>query len=162
LWGCYHGVLLVLHRQVQQLQRRFNWDPPASLWTPISWIATAALVNLGWIFFRANSWPQARQMLSAVLSPASYLSHLLSESLYLLVAALALAYGIALLMIDAIDRCAVEEDASQTGPRPGIMALLARWRWYWIPPLYAVALLFLLIVTLTQGASTAQFVYRRF
>ena len=24
LWGCYHGVLLVLHRQVQQLQRRFE------------------------------------------------------------------------------------------------------------------------------------------
>jgi len=162
VWGCYHGVLLVLHRQVQQLERRLNWDPPASLWTPLSWTATAALVNLGWIFFRANSLPQARQMLSAVLSPASYLSHFLSESLYVMVAALALGYGIALLVIDALDRRSVEEEASQTGPRPGIIALLARWRWYWIPPLYAVALLFLLIVTLTQGASTAQFMYRRF
>jgi alginate O-acetyltransferase complex protein AlgI len=162
LWGCYHGVLLVLHRQVQQLQRRLNWDPPANLWTPISWIATAALVNLGWIFFRANSWPQARQMLSAVLSPASYLSHFLSESLYLMVAALALGYGIALLVIDSLDRCSVEDEVSRTALRPGIIALLARWRWYWIPPLYAVALLFLLIVTLTQGASIAQFMYRRF
>ena len=160
LWGCYHGVLLVLHRQAQQLERRLNWDPPANLWTPVSWIATAALVNLGWIFFRANSWAQARQMLSAVLSPVSYQSHFLSESLYLMVAALALGYGIALLVIDALDRCAVEEEALKTGP--GIIALLARWRWYWLPPLYAIALLFLLIVTLTQGASTAQFMYRRF
>ncbi len=160
LWGSYQGVLLVLHRQVQQLARKLNWDPPANLWTPISWVATVALVNLGWIFFRANSWPQARQMLSAVLSPVSYQSHFLSESLYLMVAALALGYGIALLVIDALDRCPVEEEASETGT--GTIALLARWRGYWLPPLYAIALLFLLIVTLTQGASTAQFMYRRF
>ncbi|HEY1482341.1 MAG TPA: hypothetical protein VGF19_06455, partial [Candidatus Acidoferrum sp.] len=62
VWGCYHGVLLVLHRQVQQAVRTFDWDPPA-FWTPLSWIATMALINLGWIFFRANSLPQARQML---------------------------------------------------------------------------------------------------
>jgi len=162
LWGCYHGGLLVLHRQVQQLQRRSNWDPPAHLWTPVSWIATAALVNLGWIFFRANSLVQARQMLSAVLSPASYSSPFLSESLYLMVATLAIGYGTALLVIDALDRRPVDEEASAASARSGIIALLARWRWYWIPPLYAVALLFLLIVTLTQGTSTAQFMYRRF
>lgn len=162
LWGCYHGVLLLLHRQVQQLQRSFNWDPPAKLWTPVSWIATAALVNLGWIFFRANSWPQARQMLAAVLSPTSYSSHFLSESLYLMVAALALGYGIALLVFDALDRCSLEEETAQPDPHPEIIALLARWRWYWLPPLYALALLFLLIVTLTQGTGTAQFMYRRF
>jgi hypothetical protein len=33
VWGCYHGVLLVLHRQVQQAGRTFDWDPPA-FWTP--------------------------------------------------------------------------------------------------------------------------------
>ena len=42
LWGCYHGVLLVLHRQVQQVQRKFDWTPPAAIWAPISWIATSA------------------------------------------------------------------------------------------------------------------------
>jgi len=162
LWGCYHGLLLVLHRQVQQVQRRFNWEPAASLWTPVSWIATMALINLGWIFFRANSLPQARQMLSAVLSPASYGSHVLTGSLYLLVTVLAAGYGIALLVTDALNRCSVEEESPTTGPRRGVVALLARWRWFWLPPLYALALLFLLIVTLTQGASTAQFMYRRF
>src|SRR5208283_3607139 len=45
LWGCYNGVLLVLHRQVQQLQRRFDWTPPAGLWTPISWITTMSVIS---------------------------------------------------------------------------------------------------------------------
>ena len=38
LWGCYHGVLLVLHRQVQALERRFNWTPPEGAWNAISWV----------------------------------------------------------------------------------------------------------------------------
>ncbi|HEX8810471.1 MAG TPA: MBOAT family O-acyltransferase, partial [Terracidiphilus sp.] len=31
LWGGYHGVLLVLHRQVQQVERRFEREPPARI-----------------------------------------------------------------------------------------------------------------------------------
>jgi alginate O-acetyltransferase complex protein AlgI len=54
LWGCYHGVLLVLHRQVQGVQRKFDWSPSEVLWTPISWVVTISLVSLGWILFRAN------------------------------------------------------------------------------------------------------------
>jgi hypothetical protein len=42
------------------------------------------------------------------------------------------------------------------------VALIARWQWFWIPPLYALALLFLLIVTLTRGVSTAQLMYGNF
>ena len=160
LWGCYHGVLLVLHRQVQQLQRRFDWEPPANLWAPVSWTATTALINLGWIFFRADSPAEARDMLSAVLSPASYVSHFLSGTLYLMVAGLALGYAIVLLVVEALDRHPAEPESS--GARPGMIALLARWRWYWIPPIYAVALLFLLIITLTHGPNAAQFMYRRF
>ena len=159
LWGGYHGVLLVLHRQLQQAQRRFSSDPPAALWTPLSWLATMLLINVGWIFFRANSLGQARQMLSALVSPETYFSHLLSGSLYLLVAGIAAGYGTALLVIDAMERFSVPEQ--NTAP-VGFMSLLARWRWYWLPPLYALALLFLLIVTLTRGASTAQFMYNKF
>jgi alginate O-acetyltransferase complex protein AlgI len=162
VWGCYHGVLLVLHRQVQQAERKFDREPPAAFWTPLSWIATMALINLGWIFFRANSLPQARQMLSAVVSPASYVSHFLSGSLYLLVAALALGYAIALLAIDALDRSSLVPPSTEASSATGIISLMARWRWFWIPPLYALALLFLLIVTLTRGASTAQFMYNKF
>jgi D-alanyl-lipoteichoic acid acyltransferase DltB (MBOAT superfamily) len=84
LWGCYHGALLVLHRQVQSLQRKFDWNPARRPGEPLSWLATVALVNLGWIFFRTNSIPERRPMLSAVLSPASYSARFLSGSLYAL------------------------------------------------------------------------------
>jgi alginate O-acetyltransferase complex protein AlgI len=157
LWGCYHGVLLVLHRQVQQIQRRFNWKPPA-IWTPISWVTTVALVSLGWVFFRANSLSQAGQMLSAVVSPSSYASHFVSGSLYLLVAGLAVGYWVVLLVGEALDTFSLEAEVSA---HPHI-ARLARLRWYWVPTLYILALLIVSIVTLTQSASTSQFMYSNF
>jgi hypothetical protein len=119
-----------------------------------------ALINLGWIMFRANSTTTAREMLSAVASPAAYGSHVLSGSLYLLVASVAAGYGIVLFVIDALDRHSVDPQTSDQ--QSDLVALAARWRWYWIPPLYAIALIFLLIVTLTHAASTAQFMYNKF
>jgi alginate O-acetyltransferase complex protein AlgI len=162
LWGCYHGVLLVSHRLVQQVERRFNWEPPPKLWTAISWITTMALINLGWIFFRANSLPQARQMWLAVLSPASYDSHFLSVSLYLLVGAVAAGYAIVVFVTDTLERHSNAAETSEAASDGGIVGFMARSRWFWIPPLYALALIFLLIVTLTRGASTAQFMYNKF
>ncbi len=160
IWGCYHGVLLVAHRQLQQLARRFNWEPPAQLWTPLSWAATAILISLGWIFFRSNSVTQAGQMLSAIFSPASYASHSLSSSLYGLVAVLATGYVIVVLVSDAIDRSVAS--TGDANSRFGAFALLARWRWFWIPSLYVLALIFILMITHGQEASAGQLMYRRF
>jgi alginate O-acetyltransferase complex protein AlgI len=163
LWGCYHGVLLVLHRQLQQVERKFDWNAKAPGWTAIAWMATMALISFGWILFRANSLPQARQMIEGVLSPRSYTTHFLSGSLYALVLALAVGYAIALLVIDALARYSEQSEPAQASPlRIGIIAFAARWRWFWIPPLYAVALILLFVVTLTRGPSGAQLMYRRF
>jgi alginate O-acetyltransferase complex protein AlgI len=162
IWGCYHGLLLVGHRLVQQLERRFDWDPPPAFWTPLSWIATITLISLGWIFFRASSLDKAGQMFSAVLSPATYGSHFVSGSLYLLVLALGLGYMIVLVVIDALDRYPAAADANEASAGSGIMAFLARKRWFWIPPLYALTLLLVLAVTLTQGPATSQLMYRAF
>jgi alginate O-acetyltransferase complex protein AlgI len=161
LWGCYHGVLLVLHRQMQQLRRKFEWTPPAALWGSISWLVTISLVSLGWVFFRANSLAEARRMLSAVLSPATYLSHSLSGSLYALVMVLAVGYAIVLLGIEVLDRYSISE-VSSGHLRSGTVALMARSRWFWIPPLYLLALVTVVIVTHTHGADAAQFMYRKF
>jgi len=165
LWGAYHGLLLLLHRQVEGLERRFDWTPPAIPWTALSWVSTISLVNLGWIFFRANSLHQARQMLAAILSPATYRVHSLTGSLYWLVLALAVAYTIVLLTIDRLSRFETSRDDAQAAPAAsptGPMALLARWRWFWLPPLYALALLFVLIVTLSRGTTAAQMMYSNF
>lgn len=161
LWGSYHGVVLVLHRQVQQLQRRFQWEPPVRFWTPLAWVTTMVLISAGWIFFRGNSPSQVRQMLSAILS-ANYASHYLSASLYLLVTSLAGGYGIVLVLANALNRYSAEREHRRTGHAAGAVALIARWRWYWIPPLYVLGLILLLAVTLTQNASTSQFMYMNF
>ena len=165
LWGAYHGVLLLLHRQVEGLQRRFDWRPPTIPWAALSWVSTISLVNLGWIFFRANSLHQARQMLAAVLSPATYRAHFLTGSLYWLVLTLGVAYTIVLFAIDRLCLYSTERadaQAEPVGSRTGPIALLARWRWYWLPPLYALTLLFVLIITLSRGTSAAQMMYSNF
>ena len=160
LWGLYHGMLLVLHRQVQQVQRNLSLEPPPRLWRAISWMVTIALVSVGWIFFRAASPTEARQMLSALASPASYGSHALSGSLYLLVAVLALGYACVIFGANVLSRSS-PTDAAPTGTT-AMVAFLARNRWAWLPPLYALTLLAVLIVNFTQGASSAQFMYRTF
>jgi alginate O-acetyltransferase complex protein AlgI len=162
LWGCYHGALLVLHRQLQQLRAKLDWNPSAAVWTTLSWFVTITLISLGWILFRANSLPQAMQMLSAVVSPASYLSHFLSASLYLLVFALAAGYAAVLLANERLDRYSADLKTAQAHSGSTIVAAMARNRWYWIPPLYGLALLLVSIVTHTQDAGAAQFMYRRF
>jgi alginate O-acetyltransferase complex protein AlgI len=159
IWGCYQGLLLVAHRILQQLERRFNWQLP-KIWTPLSWLATAALISLGWIFFRTNSLPQARQMLAALASPESYASHSLSSSLYLLIAVLAAGYAVVLLVIDALDRVTIPPETSRQ--HSGIMLLMARSRWFWLPAVYALALLVVLMITLTQQGGVGQMMYRSF
>lgn len=159
IWGCYHGVLLVLHRQVQQLERRFDWQPAGRLWNVFSWMVTMLLISLGWIFFRANTLTEARQMLAAAASSGDYFSHALSGSLYLLVALLAASYTLVLITAEFFRRYSTE---SEVAPRPEILAVLTRRRWYWVPALYAIVLLGVLLITLTQGATTAQFMYRSF
>jgi hypothetical protein len=97
-----------------------------------------------------------------VLSPATYGSHFVSGSLYLLILALGLGYGIVLVVVDALDRYTVASDASESNAGSGVMAFLARKRWFWIPPLYALTLLLVLAITLTQGPATSQLMYRAF
>jgi len=160
LWGAYHGVILVLQRQIQQIERKFDWNPPAKLWIVFSWLATVVLISLGWIFFRSNSLAQARQKWVAVFTPGAYASHLLSGSLYLLVAGLAIGYSLVSRLRDAL--APIKSEDSIILRESNWAAALARWRWYWLPPLYAVALLFLLIVTFSNRPSAAQFMYRKF
>ena len=154
IWGCYHGILLVLHRQVQQTQRRLNREPPAGPWNLVSWIVTMILINVGWIFFRANSLSRAGQMLSALLSPSSYAEHFLSSSLYLLVGLLAAGYAAVLLISPKLHPQAEGEATSQN--------FLVLGRWFWILPLYALAMIFLLMITLTQSGGVGQLMYRGF
>jgi alginate O-acetyltransferase complex protein AlgI len=159
IWGCYHGLLLVSHRVVQQVERKFDWQPSSGLWTAFSWLVTMAMISLGWIFFRAHSLSQAGQMLAAMASPRSYASHFLSTSLYALVFIVAAGYALVTGVTRALER---EIETPAGTARSPMLALIARWRWFWIPAVYALALLFVLMITLTQEGGAGQLMYRSF
>ena len=157
LWGLYQGVLLVLHRQAQLAEYKLNWNPPERIWSTLSWIVTIALISLGWILFRANSLSQAREMFTAVLSPATYSTHFLSSSLYFLVLLLAMGYAVVLVAADVMNRYASAEVGQSSA-----LATIVRHRWYWIPALYALAMFFVLMLTLNESGGAAQLMYRGF
>ena len=161
LFGCYHGVLLILHRQAQQVQRRFDWQPSAKAWTAFSWLLTMALISLGWIFFRAGSLAQSGEMFSALLSPASYSRHVIHLSLYLLVLGLSVSYAVVLSVIDVLDGYSERLQATRNTSRSDLIATAVRDRWSWIAPLWATACV--LVTTLMPQARAANvFMYRFF
>lgn len=161
LFGCYQGMLLILHRQAQQVERRFNWTPSGRAWTFFSWMLTMALISLGWIFFRANSLAQAGEMFSALLSPANYGRRVLDLSLYLLVLCLAVSYAVVLVVIDTLDRSAERLETAAITSRSELIATVLRDRWVWIAPMWAAACV--LVLTLMPQARAANvFMYRFF
>jgi alginate O-acetyltransferase complex protein AlgI len=70
LWGVWHGLLLALNQTV--LKRFFSPPPPAArepaLRALLRTSTTFVLVTLGWAFFRAASFDEARRLLGAVFS----------------------------------------------------------------------------------------------
>jgi hypothetical protein len=71
-------------------------------------------------------------------------------------------YVIVLVGIEALDRYSVGTGVSHQYVGSGVISFLARKRWFWIPPLYAVTLLLVLAVTLNQGPGMSQLMYRAF
>lgn len=159
LFGCYHGVLLILHRQMQQVERKFDWQPSSKAWAALSWMVTMALVNLGWIFFRAGSLAQAGQMFAALFLPDGYAHPLLHPSLYLLVAAVGIAYALTLVAMDRLDRYAERLSASAAS---SVVGIAVRDRWAWLAPVWAVACILVLTLVPHQGRAANVFLYRFF
>jgi alginate O-acetyltransferase complex protein AlgI len=60
IWGCYHGVLLVLYRMTQRW-----WDP---LPAPVRGALTFVLVVIGWVIFRSTDMGMAETLLRAMFS----------------------------------------------------------------------------------------------
>jgi hypothetical protein len=92
LWGVYQGVVLVIHRMVQQFRRNRSINLPVPLDGALSWPVTFLAVSLGWIFFRSRDLTQAMNMLGSTLSPGSYLHPVLPASYFFLVGAILITY----------------------------------------------------------------------
>jgi alginate O-acetyltransferase complex protein AlgI len=61
-WGFLHGLALCIHRLWQRLGLR--------LWGWLGWLITFNFVNLAWVFFRAENWQQAINILRAMVGLA--------------------------------------------------------------------------------------------
>ncbi|MFM2053988.1 MAG: hypothetical protein RL456_2025 [Pseudomonadota bacterium] len=73
LWGCYHGLIQVLHRAagplLEALARPFAAVP--RLWFGVRVAAMFAMTCYGWLLFRASSLDQVATMTAALLRPDS-------------------------------------------------------------------------------------------
>jgi len=158
LWGTYHGILLVLHRQWQEFRKRvgFEWSGPVA--TAISWSVTFCAVCIGYIFFRANNVGQAASILKAMASLRSYRHLTLDHSFYVMTLLAAVGYFAVIGAGALLDRL--------SEPAPGrlrnLLATLARERWVWITPAVVVLALYLSVIFQPGQAETGPVMYALF
>ena len=101
-------------------------------------------------------------MLAAIVSPASYLDHILPRSLYLLVAGLAIAYAAVLFVINSLDRYAERLGMDPATSRSEIVEIMVRERWVWVAPMWAAASLLVVTMMERQSGGANVFMYRFF
>ncbi len=170
-WGAYNGLLLVVHRRWQQLERRWGGAGGGRLGKGLGWVLTLLAIMLGWVFFRAGDLGQAFAMVGTALRPGAYAHRTLDPSLYVLTATVVIGYFGIVACGAALDRAAAAPAAAPRGalsaPRRlghRLLIRLSRDRWAWVVPA-GVVLFFYLFVVLhfrEAGAGTTAFLYRGF
>ena len=101
-------------------------------------------------------------MFSALASIDSYSSYFLTGSLYVLVVTVAIGYVAVVGVMDLLNQNLDVQNANTSEGRSSLMALVARTRIFWLPPLYVLTLLLVFAATHTSKANAAQFMYRNF
>ena len=75
IWGLFHGLFLVLERLF--LGRLLDRNPVK----PVNHLYTLLVVLIGWVFFRADTLPQAGEYITAMFYPRYALEYTLTELL---------------------------------------------------------------------------------
>ena len=153
MWGTYHGLLLVLHRQWQEFRKRVGFEWTGAVATGISWLLTFSAVCVGYIFFRSETVPEAFAMLKAILSPHGYFRLTLDHSFYVMTFLAAAGYFAVIGGAEMLDRISEAARAS-LGPPQGrartafasMLRTIADERWVWITPVVVVAALYLSVI----------------
>jgi len=159
VWGVYHGLLLVLHRQWQQFARLTGVRAPGYLAKPLSWAATFAAVSVGWIFFRAENSHQAAIMLRTAFSPGRFQRIALPASFYAVSLMLATGYILAVAATSLLNGWALQPAASTSARMLRVLALN---RWVWIAPISAVLSLYLFLLFLPKITAASPMLYGLF
>jgi alginate O-acetyltransferase complex protein AlgI len=147
IWGALHGVYMVVGSLLPQRGEGGpeSGDQGLSLWGVASILLTFHLVWFSWIFFRANSLPDAWYIVT----------HLFTELTPRLTFNLGLGVGTALVTL----ACAVAIEVVQWAHRTKALTISTSPAWVRWPAYYAVALL---IVLLGDFGSDARFIYFQF
>ncbi len=164
MWGTYHGILLVLHRQWQEFRKRVGFEWAGTFATGISWLLTFSAVCIGYIFFRSNNLSQAFGMLRAIASPHTY-GHLSEDhSFYLMTFLAALGYFAVIgagMLLDRLKEFLAGVRILPSGLGTVLSAFLAE-RWVWITPLVLVLTLYLSVIFHPGHAETGPVMYALF
>ena len=69
-WGGLHGLYLVFNHGWRAMRERFGWQWSGPLWIGalLGWLLTFFCVVIGWVFFRAESFNDARLLLTGMAS----------------------------------------------------------------------------------------------
>ncbi len=122
MWGVYHGLLMVFHRQWQEFRKRVGFEWTGLIPSLISWAITFSAVCIGYIFFNARNVPQAMHMLKAVASLRSYRHITLDHSFCLMTMVASVGYFAVLGGSILLDRLAERAQEGQ-----GWLAHRFRW-----------------------------------
>jgi alginate O-acetyltransferase complex protein AlgI len=161
IWGIYHGLLLVLHRQWQEFRKRVGFEWSGALATAISWFVTFCAVCVGYIFFRANSVAQALSMLKTITSLHSYRHLTLDHSFYVMTLLAAVGYFAVIGSGALLDRLG-ENSSSSLSLWLRWVGIFARERWVWIAPIVVVLALYLSVIFQPGQAETGPVMYALF
>jgi alginate O-acetyltransferase complex protein AlgI len=66
MWGVLHGIAIVLHRAWQQMGQKMN--------TLVAWFITFNFINITWVFFRAENWSDASNIITAMFGFNGWIS----------------------------------------------------------------------------------------
>ncbi len=165
IWGTYHGLLLVLHRQWQELRKWLGLEWSGALATGISWMLTFVAVCVGYVFFRAEDMTQALTMIKAIVSPYQYQNRTLPLSLYVMVT-LAMAGYFAVIgvsaALDHLGQAAKTWEARPARQLAAVIRTIANERWVWLAPAVIVLAIYLSVVFQPGHADTGPVMYALF
>ena len=165
MWGTYQGVLLVLHRQWQELRKRLGFAWSGVLATGISWWLTFSAVCIGYIFFRSSSSRQAFAMLKAIASPQTYRRLTLDHSFYVMTFLAAAGYFAVIggsVLLDRLGDTARNRKEIAPSGLGTLLGVLANERWVWITPAVLVLALYLSVIFQPGHAETGPAMYALF
>ena len=169
MWGTYHGILLVLHRQWQEFRKRMGFEWKGALATGISWLLTFSAVCVGYIFFRAESVRQAFAMLKALGSLRTYRHLSLDHSFYVMTLLAFVGYFAVIAageLLDRLGQSALTQTEAARGRLQNLLGTflgtLANERWVWITPVVLVLALYLSVIFQPGQSETGPVMYALF